>query len=335
MNTNKKKILAVLSLIVIMVIAGAAVMVSYRMSSQQKVAPTAPESEPMAAEIKEADVLTDAEEKTLEAAGTLKPACGTCKTNANCQSGLTCDPADGRCKTDINTTICWSGPVSCVASAEVACTPSGVVTCSPDCPTACGTAASTISTCTNSCGVATTKACAATAACGVDGGWSEYGSCSATACGTSGTKTRTCNDPAPSNGGAECTRADDTLTTPTNRTETVACSAAECDCTPSGVITCNPGCPTACGSAASTITSCTDSCGGEATKACAATAACGTRVVPTEPTVQPTTADGEVAPTVVVASPTVLPEAGILDFPGVAAFGGGLILAIVGILLAL
>ncbi len=36
-----------------------------------------------------------------------------------------------------------------------------------------------------------------------------------------------------------------------------------------------------------------------------------------------------------VAQPTVLPETGILDFPGVAAFGGGLLLAVVGILLAL
>lgn len=36
-----------------------------------------------------------------------------------------------------------------------------------------------------------------------------------------------------------------------------------------------------------------------------------------------------------VVQPTVLPEAGILDFPGVAAFGGGLLLAIIGILLAL
>lgn len=35
------------------------------------------------------------------------------------------------------------------------------------------------------------------------------------------------------------------------------------------------------------------------------------------------------------AQPTVLPETGILDFPGVAAFGGGLLLAVVGILLAL
>ena len=44
-----------------------------------------------------------------------------------------------------------------------------------------------------------------------------------------------------------------------------------------------------------------------------------------------------VAPTVYVAAaqPTVLPDAGILDFPGVAAFGGGLLLAVIGILLAL
>jgi hypothetical protein len=40
----------------------------------------------------------------------------------------------------------------------------GTKTCNPDCPTACGTAASTITTCTDSCGI-TTKDCAATAAC--------------------------------------------------------------------------------------------------------------------------------------------------------------------------
>ena len=38
---------------------------------------------------------------------------------------------------------------------------------------------------------------------------------------------------------------------------------------------------------------------------------------------------------VAAVEPTALPEAGILDFPGVAAFGGGLMLAIIGILLAL
>ncbi|HOX96322.1 MAG TPA: hypothetical protein PLI45_02985 [Candidatus Woesebacteria bacterium] len=35
------------------------------------------------------------------------------------------------------------------------------------------------------------------------------------------------------------------------------------------------------------------------------------------------------------ATPTILPETGILDLPGIAAFGGGLLLAVVGILLAL
>jgi len=48
---------------------------------------------------------------------------------------------------------------------------------------------------------------------------------------------------------------------------------------------------------------------------------------PTSPTTKPIAQ--------VTARPTVLPETGILDMPGLAAFGGGLLLAIVGILLAL
>ena len=38
----------------------------------------------------------------------------------------------------------------------------------------------------------------------IDGGWSYFGPCSATACGTTGTQTRTCTNPAPSGGGADC-----------------------------------------------------------------------------------------------------------------------------------
>ncbi len=38
----------------------------------------------------------------------------------------------------------------------------------------------------------------------VNGGWSDWNSCSATACGTTGTQTRTCTKPSPSNGGADC-----------------------------------------------------------------------------------------------------------------------------------
>jgi uncharacterized repeat protein (TIGR01451 family) len=56
-------------------------------------------------------------------------------------------------------------------------------------------------------------------------------------------------------------------------------------------------------------------------------------------TAAPTRAPATTTPTKEIAeatpTPTVLPETGILDFPGVAAFGGGLILAVVGILLAL
>ena len=45
------------------------------------------------------------------------------------------------------------------------------------------------------------------------------------------------------------------------------------ECVPTGVITCNPDCPTACGYTGGTI-SCTDSCGGPSPKTCPATAAC-------------------------------------------------------------
>lgn len=64
-------------------------------------------------------------------------------------------------------------------------------------------------------------ACAAV----VNGGWTSFGPCSATACGSSGTRIRTCANPAPSGGGANClgsaTQACNTqacVTTPTSTT---------------------------------------------------------------------------------------------------------------------
>ena len=42
----------------------------------------------------------------------------------------------------------------------------------------------------------------------VDGGWSDWSACSTTACATSGTRTRTCNNPAPAHGGQECLKLD-------------------------------------------------------------------------------------------------------------------------------
>ena len=394
---RNKAILSIFLILIIILVAGASIYISSKVSQERPIAPTAPESLPKAAEKSECKAREACLDAVPHPCKLPEPAegwcpgaseCVTCGTSG-CVSGLTCDPVDGLCKKTDSTspTVCWSGSTACTVSAISLCVASGVKTCNPDCSILCGTAATTISTCTDSCGVATTKSCPAIAACGVDGGWGEVGACSATACGTTGTKTRTCNNPAPSNGGAECTRADGSLTTPSVRTEVTACSAAvcgvdggwgevgacsatacgttgtktrtcnnpapsnggaectradgslttpsvrtevtacsaaACGCTPSGVISCDPGCPTTCGLGSSTISTCTDSCEGSATKLCPATAACaGATAAPT------------VAPTAVAAEPTVLPETGILDFPGVAAFGGGLLLAIIGILLAL
>ena len=128
MNTQKKKILAIVSLLLVLVFAGAAVMVSYRINSQQKVAPSAPESIPMAAELSDADIPSEAEEAALDAAGTKKPLCGKCTTTANCKTNLICDPVDSRCKVSATATTCWVGGPACIAKATAACTPTASVT---------------------------------------------------------------------------------------------------------------------------------------------------------------------------------------------------------------
>ncbi len=57
----------------------------------------------------------------------------------------------------------------------------------------------------------------------INGGWAwgNWGACSATTCGTTGTQTRsgTCTNPAPANGGAQCTGSS---------TQTQSCSPAQC-----------------------------------------------------------------------------------------------------------
>lgn len=58
-----------------------------------------------------------------------------------------------------------------------------------------------------------------------------------------------------------------------------------------------------------------------------------TKAVTTSTPTKATTAPTKVA--TAAATPTILPETGLLDLPGMAAFGGGLFLAVVGILLAL
>lgn len=320
---NKKKILAIILVLLVILLGGASVYVATQLSIRKSVVPTVPESKPEAFETCGTG---------LYCSSTQPSGASQCTdTSANV---VWCCPLGKTIKNGVCVDLQWVGSEACTATGSATaavCVPSGVITCASDCPTACGIAASTITTCTDSCGGATTKACAATAACGVDGGWSEWDACSATACGTSGTMTRTCNDPAPSAGRAECTRTNGSLTTPSNRVESATCSAGTCDCVPNGTKTCSPDCPTACGRAASTIT-CTDSCGGATTKACAATVACATGTI--SPTITKT-----ITPTVTEvtakATPTILPETGIFDLPGVVAFGGGLLLAVIGILLAL
>ena len=418
MNTNKKKLLAIVSLILIMVFAGAAVMVSYRINSQQKVAPTAPQSEPKAAEADEADVPSEADELAREAAGTPKPKCGRCVTTANCQTGLICDTVDGRCKTNINTTICWSMPASCIVSGKATalpCVPTDVITCTPDCPTECGLAASTISTCTDSCNGAKTKACPATTACTgditiskkafkFDGGTYAYtteiesvsknqsflyaavikneGAIDATGvnitdtlngenqdqltfvdaksgCTYSPTDRKvSCSNLTLKAGeevtyafkvkvGADAVNGDIIKNTVFVEVNGENLSATK-DLTISTIVGCNHTC--------TGDTECSDGlvCDGTTGKCrkgtCAEEDNCLCPQVTAEPTARPTArttaeptarpTEGEaeapvVVPTAVAGQPTVLPEAGILDFPGVAAFGGGLMLAIIGILLAL
>jgi len=65
---------------------------------------------------------------------------------------------------------------------------------------------------------------------------------------------------------------------------------------------------------------------------CPTATATPTATVTATSTPTATLTDAPIATTTI--EPTVLPETGILDFPGVAAFGGGLLLAIIGILLA-
>ena len=57
----------------------------------------------------------------------------------------------------------------------------------------------------------------------INGGWSGWDLDCATTCGVS--KTRTCSNPTPANGGTECRRSDLSYTTPGDRTESIPCPA--------------------------------------------------------------------------------------------------------------
>ena len=91
----------------------------------------------------------------------------------------------------------------------------------------------------------------------VDGGWSDWSACSATACGTAGTQTRTCSDPVPAHDGRQCLKLDGTRGASETRGCTgaaavdggwsawSACSASACGAAGTQTRTCDnpaPGC---------------------------------------------------------------------------------------------
>ena len=107
-------------------------------------------------------------------------------------------------------------------------------------------------------GGGTTASCSvANAACPINGGWSSYGSwgsCSVSCGGGTQTRSRTCTNPAPANGGATCSGS---------ATESQSCNTAACPV--NGV--CNNATQFSC-SAGSSTANVAGSCGGNSTWTC-------------------------------------------------------------------
>jgi hypothetical protein len=364
-----KKIIAIILVLVVLLLGGASIYVATQLSTKEAVAPTAPTSEPRADE-----------------------------------------PV-------------YNGSTACTVEATasaVVCTPSGVITCTPDCPTACGKAASTITTCVNSCGTATTKACAATAACAVselEGSKKAYKNETANVAGTYTLTTEmdtvaksqiyvytielTNNSDANATGvtikdslkniasitfmdavsGCAWSATDKELTCNTtvavDETKKFSFRVKAGDGIANGDVITNKAIVTYDGGTQldlikdltiSTVVGCNNTCTTDAecstgltcdttSKKCRKAAClteddctCAIVTTPTATNTPTATLTATKTPTatttlaatatpteqvVAAATPTILPETGIFDLPGIAAFGGGLLLAVVGILLAL
>lgn len=398
MKNNKKKILAIVLVVVVLLLGAASIYVAAQLSTRQAVAPTAPESKPAAADCSSLTSLQACDAQ-------ITPDCAWYSTCKKCALNGT-DPV----------VVCPMEEVSaeCIATGSAtaaACVPSGVITCNPDCPTACGLAASTISTCTDSCGNAKTKSCPATEACAPDqavleGNKKAYKNVTTNTPGKYALSTEissisksqiyvyainiTNTSEATATGvvikdslkelteltfmdtvsGCSWSAANVELTCSTtlqpDETKTfsfrvkasdalvngdvvtnVANVTAENansltltnDLTVSTVVGCNHTCTT--DEECSNGLKCDTTTGKCRNDACLTEDDCTCPVVAqatTAPVTKAPTAVKTVAPTrtaTAAATPTVLPETGILDLPGVAAFGGGLFLAIIGILLAL
>jgi len=420
---KKKNILTIVLVLVVVLLAGASYYIATQLINKQAVAPTAPSSKPKAECIEacpRADgVLVNCTEPFSDN-NTQQSICTTAGRREFCGGNEFCCPTAGgawtrdltACPEDTateNTNVAFVGSSACTllaTASATACTPSGVITCSPDCPTACGTAASTITTCTDSCGTATTKSCAATDACEqavLQGIKTAYKNETANTVGrytltteietvaksqiyvysivltndsdanaTSVTiKDSLANVPevtfmdAVSGCNFNATNKELTCNTTVNKDETKTFSfrVKAGDGIVNGEVITNTAIVTYDGGdqlelvkdlPISTVVDCNHTCttdeecsGGLvcSSNKCRNTACvneddctCNIIITTTKaPTVTKTTTVTATPTEKVVAeaTPTILPETGIFDLPGIAAFGGGLILAVVGILLAL
>ncbi|MFA5047421.1 MAG: right-handed parallel beta-helix repeat-containing protein [Patescibacteria group bacterium] len=153
--------------------------------------------------------------------------CGTCETNQTCDANGVCQnnivPIDGG----------WSAWPTTWSTCSVACgggTQSHTRTCDNPAPANGGAPCVGSDTESQPCN---------TQACPVDGGWSDWGACSVV-CG-SGTQIRTCTNPAPANGGNNCTGA-------SSQACSVTCAIGK-SCVSNTCVTCETACPTGiCGS---------------------------------------------------------------------------------------
>ena len=342
MKNNKKKILAIVLVILVVLLGGASIYVATQLSTKQAVAPNAPTSKP--------------------AASGLAQIGESCGTGTSCDTGLTC--TNSICTTSNVTT--WVGSDACTVTgtATAVVVANATLTGSKTAyKNASGNSAgsytlstemSTVSKSQEYVYLITLKNTSDVTATGVtikdslvdipnltfvdtvnDCTWS------------STDKMLTCNTTI--DAGATKTFAfrvtaaagianGDTITNTANVTYNGDSLSLKKDLTVSSVVGCNNTC-TSDDECSTGLTCDTTSnkcrlvtCLTETDCTCA-TAVTGTVVKTVYVTATKTITPTKIA--TAAATPTTLPETGVLDIPGVAAFGGGLFLAVVGILLAL
>lgn len=181
---NKNKVLAIILVFLIIALGGASLYISAKINSDQAVTLNAPGQSQASACIEKCPApngeLWNCHPKDADGSAQ-KSLCNRRGRVEKCGSDNYCCPAPGgtwtkdmtKCPDSPTATLTstpdptWVGSTACTVTGAVvvACVPDGTITCTPGCPTACGTAASTITTCKDSCGNAATRQCTTTTAC--------------------------------------------------------------------------------------------------------------------------------------------------------------------------